>query len=341
MRILFYTEDLHHGSCIMRAVWPALWINTFTDHTAHVLSHAEAMSTAHDSMIEKADIVVFHKAHPQNMRAALYAKKIGKCIIYDTDDHDEDTFNEYYTSFYAVGMPENVKWFRENSDGITTGSKPLSDLFPGSCVIGNGFDTTLPQWKKHEHIYYERDGNEHYKLVWGGGSSHVRDFEMFFKLGVLEELMQDYPVDVYIHGLHTFNVRKDIGKNKIVFTPMSPKGIEWYIHDMYYDATCLFAPLVQDNFNGYRSTLKLVEAGVAGKTVVASKVASYETYEGGAILVSNTKEDWYNAFKAIIERPEQRKALAIQNYQTVQREYTAQVLTDKRIKYFSEVLNAV
>jgi glycosyltransferase involved in cell wall biosynthesis len=110
---------------------------------------------------------------------------------------------------------------------------------------------------------------------------------------------------------------------------------------MYYDATCLFAPLVQDNFNGYRSTLKLVEAGVAGKTVVASRVASYETYEGGAVLVSNTKEDWYNAFKAMIERPEQRKALAQENYQTVRREYSAQVLTEKRIRYYKEVLNAI
>jgi glycosyltransferase involved in cell wall biosynthesis len=124
---------------------------------------------------------------------------------------------------------------------------------------------------------------------------------------------------------------------------MDTQGIEWYIHNLYYDATALFAPLVQDNFNGYRSTLKLVEAGVAGKTIVASRVESYEEYEGrsGVVLVDNRKEQWYNAFRAIIDHPEHRQHLAAINHQTVKREYDAKVLTDKRIQYYTEVFNGL
>jgi glycosyltransferase involved in cell wall biosynthesis len=277
------------------------------------------------------------------MRAALRAQKMGKCIIYDSDDHDLDSFNEHYTMAYASGVLDNVQWFVDNAHGFTVGSDPLSELYPNSCVIGNGFDVTLPQFQRHEQKYWERDGKEHYKIVWGGSTTHARDFEVFFKLGVLDDLLLDYPVDVYIHGLHRQSTQKNIGKNKVVFTGMGPQGIEWYIHNLYYDASFLFAPLVQDNFNGYRSTLKLVEAGVAGKAIVASRVKSYETYEGrdGVVLVDNTHDQWYNALKALIEREDHRRHHSEINYQTVQREYNAQVLTDKRIKYYSEVLNAV
>jgi len=339
MRILFFTENTWHGSCIMRAVWPALWINTFTEHTAHVFSHAEAMGTAHDGMMMQADVMVFHKAHPQNFYAARKARDMGKIIVYDSDDHDEDTFNEHYAMFYAAGMQDNLDWFRENAHGFTVGSGPLSTLYENACVLPNGFDVNRAQWRPNCQPYYTNSGGVYRKIAWGGGSTHARDFEMFLKLGALEELMSRHRLDVYIYGLLSSPSTVQSGKGKIVFAPKDRSGIEYYIRNLYSDACFLFAPLIQDNFNGYRSTLKLVEAGVAGKTIVASRVASYEEYaERGTVrVVNNTKGEWVEAMETLLLDDDLRHDMAKRNHEYVSSEFTAEEITKKRINYFKEI----
>ena len=273
------------------------------------------------------------------MRIAEIALDRGKTLIFDTDDHDENVFAPFYPRFYMVGAFEGCQWFRENSHGITVASKPLLEHYNG-VVIENGFDTTLPQFQPHPRSFYEDTEGAWTKIVYGASSTHARDLEMFYRLGFFEEFMSEHRIDFHLYGLDKEPLTRKCGKGQIVSHPMHPRGIEWYIHDYYCDADFLIAPLIQDDFNDNRSTLKLVEAGIAGKTILASRVKSYEQYEGrdGVSLVDNTPEQWTNALTDLLNTDWRNKRAQI-NTDIVRTQYNAEVLTAKRIKYYEEILN--
>ncbi len=320
----------------MRAVWPALWINKFTEHNAWVISAHEAGHPAHTDLVCKMDVVVFHKAHPANLRLAHYAKAAGCTIIYDTDDLDTDAFNEFHTAYYVSDIAESIEWFRSNSQGFVVASRPLLDHYDG-VMIENGFDTTLPMFQAHPEDYFHGNHGRHYKIAWGGSSTHARDMAMFYRLGVIEEICNTLPVDFVLYGLEKGEFVKQFDKGKLICKPLHPQGIEWYIYEYYYDADILIAPLIQDTFNDHRSTLKLVEAGIAGKTIVASNTRGYQAYRrDGVSLVDNTFDQWTTALRELILNDALRDERSKFNMNAAYELYSAETLTQQRIEYFEE-----
>jgi glycosyltransferase involved in cell wall biosynthesis len=292
------------------------------------------MSSAHDAVILSADIVIAHKATPATLRASAVAKTAGIPVVYDTDDYDNAAFAHFYPAYLASGVLDNQKWFLENADGFTVASTPLAEHWPGA-VIENGFDATLKQFQPRVSEY---PGS--IKVAWGGSSTHGRDFEMWLKLGFLDAILNEYPVDMHVYGLQKAPARRKHESGNLLFYPQHPRGIEWYIHDYFANADFLVAPLVQDEFNDHRSTLKLVEAGIAGKTIIASSFASYRSYGAGCIrLTENTAEDWYDAFVEMITDTERRDQMAERNLDYVTQNYSAETLTQQRIEYYQELIN--
>jgi glycosyltransferase involved in cell wall biosynthesis len=336
VNILFVTDDNRQGSSLMRAVWPSVWINKFTKHHSWCIDRFQSMSTQHDALVKKADLVVIHKSNPTQRRIAELCLGLGKPFVYDTDDNDAEVFDHHYNEYLIHDSFESAAFISEFASGITVSSFPLQQIL-GGALIENGFDTTLPNFRPDAARYHDTA----LKMAWGGSSTHGRDFEMFYKLGVIQQIMSEYPLDVHVYGLSRNPGRKSFGQGALFHSLQCPRGPEWYIHDFYRDADFLFAPLVSDEFNQYRSTLKLVEAGIAGKTIVATCTRSNEAYKGrdGVVLVRNTADEWYHAIKALIERKEHRDALAERNTLAAALYYSAEELTNQRIKYFEEIIN--
>lgn len=337
MNIVFATEHQGHGACIMRATWPSLWINKFTEHSSIVLDHTQTMSSAHDCLIERADILVCHKSTGATLRAATVAKKAGVKIVYDTDDYDDAVFGRFYPLYLTQNVIGNQEWFREHADGVTVASSPLKDKWPGSRLIENGFDVTLPQFQPRKKEYI----GGRVKIAWGGSSTHARGIEMFLKLSFLPDLLREQPIDFYFYGLQKEVGRKSFGEGNVFFHPSNPRGIEWYIYEYFCDADFLIAPLVVDEFNNHRSTLKIAEAGVAGKTIITSAIDSYDRalMYGGFETSDNTSENWEGAITDMIAHRSWRDELAQINNQNAQTIYSAETLTKQRIEYFTEIVN--
>jgi glycosyltransferase involved in cell wall biosynthesis len=343
MNILFLTERFTAGSCMMRGVWPAMWIDKFTDHNARVIDQYTAAQQQSRYLIHWADLVVIHKQHQVMMPWAELAKENGKVLVFDTDDLDEIGFDNYYNGYYLLGYFENMKRILELADGCTVSAKPIADRidFPNAFVVENGFDVTLPCYSVTPKPYFSNPEQEFYKIAWGGGTSHGRDFEWFFKSGIIEELNETYPIDWFIYGLDKWYPHKrPIGKGSV--SSQHGVDVELYINNLFSNASFLIAPLLQDDFNGCRSTLKLVEAGLAGKTIVASKVESYEQYKGvkGVTLVDNSKEEWIKAVTEMIEDKPKRREMEAINQTAVYNHYSAQVLTEKRVRYFETLMES-
>jgi hypothetical protein len=291
-------------------------------------------------LIENADILVCHKANPSQRRVAEIALKIGIPVIYDTDDLDSEVFDLHYVDYYLHDSFKNHEWMMQAATHVTVASPALRDVLHGT-MIENGFDLTLPQFLQPPHTYFEDPTGPWTKMAWGGSSSHARDFAAFYRLGVIDAAMERHRMDVHVYGISRSTGQRRIGNGWLRHHPLHPNGIEWYIADYFQDASFLFAPLVQDKFNDYRSTLKLVEAGVAGKTIIATKTESYSQYLGrdNVVLVDNTKEAWLAAIDSLVSSPDVARDMGTENRKTVEQHYSARVLTAQRINLFERIIN--
>jgi processive 1,2-diacylglycerol beta-glucosyltransferase len=326
MQIAFFITNDKDGSCVMRGLWPALWINRYTKHHASTYTLKMFDSYNMDHVVHKYDVLIFHKQHPEFIALAEYAKSYGKIVVYDADDYDGELYGSHYVEHFFLDLkvkPEDLFPF---ADGYTLGSGSLLKYFDGA-VIPNGFD--LPPIVKRPYF----DGFT--KVSWGGGTNHFRDIEMLLKLGVLQELCNTLPVDFHFYGMGTINSERKFNVGSI-FTGKASQ-ITQYIHNLYGDASFTIAPLIQDEFNNNRSTLKLVEAGFAQCTCIASDVETYRDYQGDVTLVNNTPDEWYDALHYAITNPEETKQRGVNNSIHAEQFYNAKTLTEKRITYFEEL----
>ena len=344
MNIAFYTETARGegaGSSIMRATWPAQWINRYTEHLASVFSSADLRDPQHRYGMKKYDVFVFHKQHPAFREIATWIRKTmpDKVIVFDTDDYEHELFDTLYPLWWFQQLETEPSKCMPEADGYTVASYPLLlEYSDKPCVlVENGFDLWLIENRPIRNQYF----NDTVKIAYGGGITHTRDLSMLLKTGVLQELCDTYDVDFYVYGVLKHYIESPVRFKRGGIYSRPGVGINDYIEKLYGDATALFCPLVQDRFNDYRSTLKLVEAGVSGKTIVASNVETYRHYLGrdSVTLVDNTPSEWYYALERVITSPETAITQGEANRKTVEQYYNAEYLTKIRIDFFTTLLN--
>ncbi len=113
-------------------------------------------------------------------------------------------------------------------------------------------------------------------------------------------------------------------------------------HYNYCDV-CL-APLDENKFNEVKSELKIIEAGLMRKTLIAQDFGIYrELISNGVngILVPKARNvrGWYEAIKKVIEDKEYREMLADNLYNFVIDKYTLEAVTVKRVNFYREIYN--
>lgn len=81
------------------------------------------------------------------------------------------------------------------------------------------------------------------------------------------------------------------------------------------------APLINNSFNNCKSDLKIKEYSAAGIPCIASNVVPYKeaAQDGADIILAETFEEWYNAFKYLISNPSVREKMVKNNRQWVGR----------------------
>ena len=98
---------------------------------------------------------------------------------------------------------------------------------------------------------------------------------------------------------------------------------------------------VDHTFNLVKSELKIIEAGVKKKVLIAQDFGIYkELLEHGktGLLVSDNKKGWGKAIKQIIDNPDLREEMAQNLHDWVMERYTLDTVTDTRAKMYEEIL---
>jgi glycosyltransferase involved in cell wall biosynthesis len=112
-------------------------------------------------------------------------------------------------------------------------------------------------------------------------------------------------------------------------------------HYNYCDV-CL-APLAENTFNEVKSELKIIEAGLTKKVLIAQEFGIYkELIENGknGILIPKNKNlrGWYEAIKKVVNDKDYREELSNNLYDFVRQKYTLEIVTEKRTEWYREIL---
>lgn len=93
-------------------------------------------------------------------------------------------------------------------------------------------------------------------------------------------------------------------------------------------------------FNKVKSELKVIEAGVKKKALIAQDFGIYsQTIKDGetGILVKNNKKGWYDAIKQVVDDPGYRQELANNLHEWVMDEYSIDRINGIRAGFYQEV----
>jgi len=94
-------------------------------------------------------------------------------------------------------------------------------------------------------------------------------------------------------------------------------------------------------FNEVKSELKIIEAGMKKKVLIAQDFGIYsELLEDGktGLLVKNDHKDWYKHMKRVIQDPEYREELANNLHEFVKDKYHIDNVTADRVNFYKHIL---
>lgn len=97
-------------------------------------------------------------------------------------------------------------------------------------------------------------------------------------------------------------------------------------------------------FNEVKSELKIIEAGMKKKVLIAQDFGIYkELIEDGktGLLVKNDQKDWYKHMKRVIEDPGYRAELAENLHEFVKDKYEITNVTENRVKLYEQIMEKV
>jgi glycosyltransferase involved in cell wall biosynthesis len=234
----------------------------------------------------------------------------------------------------------------EDADALTVSTPVLRDLY---------YETRKAAGKTNE-IYVLpnsiclRDwdacppGPDHYPEVWvgwQGGSSHTSDLDLI--ADVIDGLMYKHSnmrflwVNIPHKGLFEL-VKKYPGRVTFLEGWMEIGRYHDYYAAMNFDIA--LAPLVNNQFNRGKSSLKWMEACARSQVCVCSDVGPYKAqvrnWKDG-VLVKNTPRDWYEALDKLIRQRSLREDIGKRGRRRVEKDFCLEKNVKIRAQVYQEV----
>lgn len=288
------------------------------------------------------DVVIFYRvpAEPQVLKAMAQVNATGKLSLYEIDDLLFDpsyppaieTYGGYLDLNIYIQILKGMASFNAAARycrfGIAS-TQPLADklqamVFGGRCFVHrNGLDS-LNLFKQKAHDA----GKATVDIFYGSGTmAHNSDFTDL-ALPALDRILAEYPqVNLLIAGYlklpSAFLAR--YGDRVKQMLPVKSVKAYWSLLEL---GDINLAVLHDDEINGCKSELKWFEAACLGIPSVMSTTANYRDVikQGEDGFMAATTDEWYRHLKTLVERPEERQAMAEKALARVKSEYSIEAL---------------
>jgi glycosyltransferase involved in cell wall biosynthesis len=111
-------------------------------------------------------------------------------------------------------------------------------------------------------------------------------------------------------------------------------------HYKYCDV-CL-APLIENTFNKVKSELKIIEAGMTKKVLIAQDFGAYKEFikhgeNGFLVPKARNHKDWYKHIKYLIDNPEEVERISNNLHNFVKDKYSIEKTTSDRVEIYKKI----
>lgn len=316
------------------------------------LSHMEKeYGRITDSMIDeqwhekKYDIVFINRTW-DNEDLLKRRKEQGFKLVVDVDDywhlnHDHLMYESYNQSNYSARL---IKHMRE-ADLVTCTHSRLADaIYPHNKNI-----EVLPNAIPYGEAQFdgERVKTDGVKLFWAGGITHENDLKLL--QGVTYELDKHVQnIHMVMGGYADSNSTEQYywgrmasyftNDRKLPYTLI--RGMEVFeYYKMFRHADIMLIPLVKNNFNAYKSNIKILEAAGKAIPVVVSDVNPYKGFPSEVVNYATTRRDWIEHIKRLSESEELRNEQGVKLHEYCRKYFNFQDINERRRNAFLSLLS--
>lgn len=320
MNIFFLTET-ESGCYKWRSSVPAKYLRR-RGHTVQIFGDQVAAAEAPDVL------VVFRAHHPGAEKIVQWCKQKKIRVIFDTDDA-LDLVPSHNVAHRGLSQRMHLYDFLlEQADAVTTTTETLAEHLrnwnPNVFVLPNSVDPE--EWLPSPR---QLVSSGPVRIGWSGSPTHFHDLAV--ALDAIRDVQRKHPVLLVLQGicddtdLQTFYERlreehgralekSPLGKSiRRFLEKLAPVSYEFHplvpfeqhaarLSDLRLDIG--IAPLVEDEFNRFKSCIKYYEYAMAGAVTLASKVLPYAAEV--PMLAKNNQQSWRNAIEALLEQDRHR-----------------------------------
>lgn len=272
-------------------------------------------------LLRIADVVVMQRASSHQINSYVRQFASDKIVVSEDDDNlllvppDNPAYQVYnplsfdtldwMTSLKAANAHQvstmHLKYFLE--DSVAT-DKPIAVL-PNS-ILDSDFSGTIP-------TDYNTD------LFWSGSVNHLAD------LGIIDSPIAKLQQEMHL-TFTAFGWNGSIGKQSVIPRVKVTRFLP-FVEPMLFTKTLstvrpkiALAPLMDYEFNFYKSPLRLIQYAAQGYCILSSDVLAYQGFPG-VYYVDNQPRSWYDAIKYLLANPDERQKRAEQTKRYVWENY--------------------
>ena len=247
---------------------------------------------------------------------------LGVKLVLDVDDFWKlSRFHELYDKYSDIDRTKQIIALMKKADAITTTTDTLADrIRPYNLNVGV-FNNALmnddyPKSKENKIPYF----------AWFGANNHTADLMM------IQHIQKGFKVPVFIPEMYRL-----VFKDNFLYYPH--QEIPDYLN-LYTKFDVVLAPLRKDEFNSYKSALKVMEAGFFSKPLIISDVMPYSPYlkHKQNCLVVKKRSEWIKWVKLLSNDKEMRETLGKNLHDDVICDFDLDAITKERYVFYNKVL---
>jgi len=295
-------------------------------------------------ILRNVDIVIFSRECPFNFDTILECRKeMGFKIVVDIDDYWYLYPEHYLTNdWLRRNTSEKIMRSMREADMVFCTHEKLQQriksfnenvhILPNALPYGNG-------------QFYFFTKPEKPAVIYTAGISHLHDLRSIEP--ALKLCGSDPQVSLnstfILAGYNTktpriWDIMVNIVANYGSYKKSIMRPLPHYM-DHYNWASIAIAPLLDNDFNRYKSNLKILEAGCKQLPIVASAMHPYTLDDGvKGVHLCKTARDWYNEIKKLVLSPQLVEEEGVALYEHVKKTYDLREINKKRNELFKQLL---
>lgn len=269
--------------------------------------------------------VIYFNRTPLNVPAETIKKlksEYGMKVVMDLDDYWELYPKHYlHKKWEESKTPERIKQYMAVSDEVVCTTERLATKIREFNPNVHVFPNAMPLGTTDQYAFNRTESTKT-RFGFVGGTSHTEDMRTIFPV------FQHYNhLDFTFYGFIPKNPEalriaaycSNNFKNPY-YKSMPQVPLDKYMYG-YDNLDCCIAPLVDEEFNKYKSNLKVLEAGLKKCALICSPIACYtDTVPDDMVTYCKSIKDWKIAIKQhqdlayTRERGEKLHKWVIENY---------------------------